>query len=63
MDREPPIGSKWRAEGPQYTWSSTRSGGHTQAPLGQTEFQSAWVHMAAWCQARRRVQFLAAGVL
>ena len=22
---------------------------------GQTEFQSAWVRVAAWCQARRRV--------
>ena len=30
---------------------------------GQTEFQSAWVRMAAWCQARRQVRFLAAAML
>ena len=30
---------------------------------GQTEFQSAWVHVAAWCRARRRVRFPAAVVL
>ena len=30
---------------------------------GQTEFQSAWVRMAAWFQAKCQVQFLAAGVL
>ena len=39
---------------------------HTPGFLqGQTEFQIAWVWvcMAAWCQARCRVQFLAATVL
>ena len=30
---------------------------------GQTEFQSAWVCVAAWCQARRRVRFPASVVL
>ena len=30
---------------------------------GQTEFQSAWVGMAAWCPVRRLVQFPAAAVL
>ena len=30
---------------------------------GQTEFQSAWVHVAARCQARRRVRSPAAKVL
>ena len=30
---------------------------------GQTEFQSAWVRVAAWCQARRQVRFLVAAVL
>ena len=30
---------------------------------GQTEFQSAWVRVAAWCWARRRVRFLVAVVL
>ena len=30
---------------------------------GQTEFQSAWVRMAAWCLARRQVRSPAAAVL
>ena len=30
---------------------------------GQTEFQSAWVRVAAWCRARRRVRSPAAAVL
>jgi len=30
---------------------------------GQTEFQSASVRVAAWCQARRQVRFLVAVVL
>ena len=30
---------------------------------GQTELQSAWVRVAAWCGARRRVQFPAAAML
>ena len=32
MDREPPKGSKWPAEGPHYTWGSTRGSVHTQVP-------------------------------
>ena len=31
--------------------------------VGQSEFQSAWVRMAAWCQAGCPVRFLAAAVL
>ena len=34
MDREPPKGLKWPAEGPHYTWGSTRSGVHTWVPQG-----------------------------
>ena len=36
---------------------------HTQVPPGggQTELQSAWVCLAAWCQARYCVRFLAQG--
>ena len=30
---------------------------------GQTEFQSAWVHMATWCWARCRIWFPAAAML
>ena len=30
---------------------------------GLTEFQTAWVRLAAWCQARCRVRFLAAAIL
>ena len=31
---------------------------HTPGFLqGQNEFQSAWVRVATWCQARRQVQF------
>ena len=30
---------------------------------GQTEFQSTWVHVAAWCRARHQVQSPAAAVL
>ena len=47
MDREPPKGSKWPAEGLHYTWSSTRGSAHTQVP----EFQFALVRVAVWCQA------------
>ena len=30
---------------------------------GLTEYQSAWVHIPAWCRAMQWVQFLAAAVL
>ena len=33
-DREPPKGLKWLAEGPYYTWGSTRGGKHTWVPPG-----------------------------
>ena len=42
-------GSKWPAEGLYYTLGSTGGGAHTRVPPGQTEFQSAWVLLAAWC--------------
>ena len=35
------------AEGPYYTWGSTRVSVQTQIPPGLTEFQSAWVRVAA----------------
>ena len=60
MDREPPKGLKWPAEGLHYTWGLTRGSAHTR---GQTEFQCAWVHVAAWYGASRQVQYLAAEVL
>ena len=63
MDEKTSKGSKWPAEGLHYTLGSTRGGVHTGIALGQTEFQSALVHVAAWCQARRQVHFLAATVL
>ena len=45
---------------PHYTWGSTRGSVSTHLiPLGT---KSAWVHMAAWYQARRRVWFPAATV-
>ena len=34
VDREPPKGSKWPAEGPHNTWGSSRGGVHTQVPPG-----------------------------
>ena len=34
MDREPPKGSKWPAEGPHYTWGSTKGSAHTRVPPG-----------------------------
>ena len=34
VDREPPKGSKWPAEGLHYTWGSTRGSAHTRVPLG-----------------------------
>ena len=61
MDREPPKGSKWPAEGPHYTWGSTR--GTPGFLWEQTEFQIAWVRIADWCEARCQVPFLAAAVL
>ena len=48
VDRKPLKGSKWPAEGPHYTWGSTRDILHTQIPPGQTEFQSEEVRMADW---------------
>ena len=32
MDREPPKGLKWPAEGLHHTWGSTRGGVHAQVP-------------------------------
>ena len=58
MNRKPPKGLKWLAEGLHYTWGLTRDGAHSQVlPGGQAEFQY------AWCQARHQVQFLAAAML
>ena len=34
-DREPPKGSKWPAEGPHYTWGSTRGSAHTWVSPGE----------------------------
>ena len=34
VEREPPKGSKWPAEGLHYTWGSTRGGAHTRVPPG-----------------------------
>ena len=33
MDREPPKGSKWPAEGLHYTWGSTRGDGYNEERL------------------------------
>ena len=35
MDREPPKGLKWPAEGLHYTWGLTRGSGHIRVPLGE----------------------------
>ena len=64
MDREPPKGLKW--PGRVHTIIPGDQPGAVRTPgssWGQTEFQSAWVRVAAWCQARHQVQFLAATVL
>ena len=33
-DRDSPNGLKWPAEGPHYTWGSTRGSAHTRVPPG-----------------------------
>ena len=40
MDREPPKGLKWPAEGLHYTWGSTRGSAHTQVPQDQPAIPS-----------------------
>ena len=34
VDRKPPKGSNWPAEGPHYNWGLTRGGAHTRLPPG-----------------------------
>ena len=63
VNREPPKGSKWPAEGLHYTWGFNSGWCTPRFLLKQTEFQSAWVCMAAWCRARGRIWLLAATVL
>ena len=63
------AGSVIQATGPVEYENGSRVGNHLKAGVllgflcGQTEFQYGWVCVAAWCQARRRAQFLAAMVL
>ena len=63
MDKEPPKGSKWPAEGLHFIWDLTRAVRTPEFLRGQAEFQSPWVRVAAWSQPRCRAQFLAAAVL
>ena len=64
VDREPPKGSKWPAEGPHYTWGLTRGGAHTRVPPGAD-----WIPICLGprgclvCWARRWVRSPAAAVL
>ena len=46
MNREPPKGPKWPAEGSHHRWGSTRGNAHTQVPEGRLNSNlpgSAWL--------------------
>ena len=46
-DRKPPKGMKWPSEGPHYTWVQPGTVHTPRFLLGPTEFQSAWISVAA----------------
>ena len=55
VDREFPKGSKWPADGPHFTWGSTRGIVHIQILLKADRIQSVWFPVPALYQAKRGV--------